>query len=180
MKEMYLDIDAARKMGVSNRAIEEKLKLRKGLDKNDIESVMRGKYLPGEPNKFFIEKMQEINRNLNRKENVFLPNPYSLAKPTINSIASKNKGLNLKTDSMKVPFAPMQTGVLEPESTLPIGVNTTTTPVSTPIPIINDQTSSLPNQQVDRQQRYSSLFPGDVLGEEIAANQQTKPITLVG
>ena len=81
---------------------------------------------------------------------------------------------------MKVPFAPMQTGVLEPESTLPIGVNTTTTPVSTPIPIINDQTSSLPNQQVDRQQRYASLFPGDVLGEEIAANQQTKPITLVG
>jgi hypothetical protein len=180
MKEMYLDIDAARKMGVSNRAIKEKLKARKGLDKDDIESVMRGKYLPGEPNKFFIEKMQEINRNLNRKENVFLPNPYSLAKPTINSIASKNKGLNLKTDSMKVPFAPMQTGVLEPESTLPIGVNTTTTPVSTPIPIINDQTSSLPNQQVDRQQRYASLFPGDVLGEEIAANQQTKPITLVG
>ena len=48
---MYLDIDAARKMGVSNRAIKEKLKARKGLDKDDIESVMRGKYLPGEPNK---------------------------------------------------------------------------------------------------------------------------------
>jgi len=168
MKEMYLDIDAARKMGVSNRAIEEKLKTRKGLDKNDIESVMRGKYLPGEPNKFFIEKMQEINKNLNTKENVFLPNPYNLAKPAINSIASKNKGLNLKTDSMKVPFAPMQTGVLEPESTLPIGVNTTTTPISTPVSIINDQTSSLPNQQVDISEQYALFFPNDVIGQALA------------
>jgi hypothetical protein len=177
MKEMYLDIDAARKMGVSNRAIEEKLKARKGLDKDDIKSVMRGKYLPGEPNKFFIEKMQEINRNLNRKENVFLPNPYNLAKPTINSIASKNKGLNLKTDSMKVPFAPMETspsGTSEPQSILPATLQNTTGVVGF------NQTSSLPNQQENRQQRYASLFPGDVLGEEIAANQQTKPVTLVG
>ena len=168
MKEMYLDIDAARKMGVSNRAIEEKLKTRKGLDKNDIESVMRGKYLPGEPNKFFIDKMQEINKNLNTKENVFLPNPYNLAKPVINSMASKNNKLNLKTDKIKVPFAPMQTGVLEPESTLPIGVNTTTTPISTPVSIINDQTSSLSNQQVDISEQYASLFPNDVIGQALA------------
>jgi hypothetical protein len=168
MKEMYLDIDAARKMGVSNRAIEEKLKLRKGLDKNDIESVMRGKYLPGEPNKFFIEKMQEINKNLNTKENVYIPNPYNLAKPVINSMASKNNKLNLKTDKIKVPFAPMQTGVLEPESTLPIGVNTTTTPISTPVSIINDQTSSLSNQQVDISEQYASLFPNDVIGQALA------------
>ena len=177
MKEMYLDIDAARKMGVSNRAIEEKLKARKGLGKNDIESVMRGKYLPGEPNKFFIEKMQEINKNLNTKENVSLPNPYNIARPVINSMASKNKGLNLKTDSMKVPFAPMETspsGTLEPQSILPATLSNTTGVVGF------NQISSLPNQQENRQQRYASLFPGDVLGEEIAANQQTKPITLVG
>jgi hypothetical protein len=177
MKEMYLDIDAARKMGVSNRAIEEKLKARKGLGKNDIESVMRGKYLPGEPNKFFIEKMQEINKNLNTKENVSLPNPYNIARPVINSMASKNKGLNLKTDSMKVPFAPMETspsGTLEPQSILPATLSNTTGVVGF------NQISSLPNQQENRQQRYASLFPGDVLGEEIAANQQTKPVTLVG
>ena len=79
---------------------------------------------------------------------------------------------------MKVPFAPMQTGVLEPESTLPIGVNTTTTPISTPIPIINDQTSSLPNQQVDISEQYASLFPNDVIGQGIA--NRNKPRTLVG
>ena len=177
MKEMYLDIDAARKMGVSNRAIEEKLKTRKGLGKDDIESVMRGKYLPGEPNKFFIEKMQEINKNLNTKENVFLPNPYNLAKPAINSIASKNKGLNLKTGSMKVPFAPMETspsGTSEPQSIFPSTIQNTTGVAGF------NQISSLPNQQENRQQRYASLFPGDVLGEEIAANQQTEPVTLVG
>jgi len=145
MKEMYLDIDAARKMGVSNRTIEEKLKARKGLNKNDIESVMRGKYLPDEPNKFFIEKMQEITKNLNQKENVSLPNPYNLARPIINSMASKNKNLNLKTDNIKVPFAPMQTSPVgvEPQNILPAGVPTTGTP------IINNQVSQLSNQQVN-------------------------------
>ena len=179
MKEMYLDIDAARKMGVSNRAIEEKLKARKGLGKDDIESVMKGRYLPDEPNKFFIEKMQTITKDLNKKEDVSLPNPYNIARPVINSMASKNKGLNLKTDNMKVPFAPMQTGPsgaeVEPKNILPA-----TVPTNTGTPIIGGQTSSLPNQQVDRQQQYASLFPGDVLGEGIAANQQKKPITLVG
>jgi len=145
MKEMYLDIDAARKMGVSNKAIEEKLKARKGLNKNDIESIMRGKYLPDEPNKFFIEKMQEINKNLNQKENVDLPNPYNLARPIINSMASKNRNLNLKTDTIKVPFAPMQTSPVgvEPQNILPAGVPTTGTP------IINNQVSQLSNQQVN-------------------------------
>jgi len=173
MKEMYLDIDAARKMGVSNRAIEEKLKTRKGLNKNDIESVMRGKYLPDEPNNFFIDKMQQITKDLNQKENVSLPNPYNLARPVLNSMASKNRGLNLKTDEMKVPFAPMQTGPsgaeVEPKNILPAGVPSTGTPV------INNQTSVLPNQQVDRQQQYASLFPEDVLGQAIA----NKPTQLV-
>jgi len=174
MKEMYLDIDAARKMGVSNRAIEEKLKARKGLGKDDIESVMKGRYLPGEPNKFFIEKMQEITKDLNRKEDVSLPNPYNTARPVINSMASKNKRLNLKTDNLKVPFAPMQTGLsgteVEPQNILPAGVPSTGTPV------INNQTSTLPNQQADRQQQYASLFPEDVLGQAIA----NKPTQLVG
>jgi len=176
MKEMYLDIDAARKMGVSNRAIEEKLKSRKGLGKDDIESVMRGKYLPDEPNKFFIEKMQTITKDLNQKENVSLPNPYSLARPIINSMASKNKRLNLKTDNLKVPFAPMETspsGTSEPQSIFPSTIQNTTGVAGF------NQISSLPNQQENRQQRYASLFPGDVLGEEIAANQQTEPVTLV-
>ena len=177
MKEMYLDIDAARKMGVSNRAIEEKLKTRKGLNKNDIENVMKGKYLPDEPNQFFIDKMQTITKDLNQKENVSIPNPYNLARPVINSMSSKNNKLNLKTDNIKVPFAPMQTGpsgTSEPQSILPATVPNTTGVVGF------DQTSSLPNQQVDIYERYASLFPNDVIGQGIAKNELNKPITLVG
>jgi hypothetical protein len=174
MKEMYLDISAARKMGVSNRAIEEKLKTRKGLGKDDIENVMKGRYLPGEPNKFFIEKMQTITKDLNKKEDVSLPNPYNIARPVINSMISKNRGLNLKTGDIKVPFAPMGTGPsgaeVEPKNILPA-----TVPNNTGTPIIGGQTSSLPNQQVDRQQQYASLFPEDVLGQAIA----NKPTQLV-
>jgi len=174
MKEMYLDIQAAKKLGVSNNLIEKKLKERKGMDHNTITSVIRGKYLPDTPNKFFIQKMQDITNDLNKKENVSISNPYISAFPIINNLINKNKKLNLATDQIKVPVAPLQQGVSEPQNILPAGVDTTLAPV------IGNQTSVLPNQQVDRQQRYASLFPGDVLGEEIAANQQTKPVTLVG
>ena len=181
MKEMYLDIDAARKLGVSNRVIEEKLKTRKGLNKNDIESVMRGKYLPDEPNKFFIDKMQQITRDLNQKENVFLPNPYNLARPVLNSMASKNKGLNLKTDEMKVPFAPMQTSPFgvetEPKNILPAGVPSTGTPV------INNQTSSLPNQQTSPITGLTETQTALLSPEEQIIQQRLntkKPVTLVG
>ena len=142
MKEMYEDIDAARKLGVSNATIEKKLKERKGMDKDVIRSVMSGRYLPDEPNKFFINKVQEINNELNRKEGIALPNPYFLALPAINAIQNKNRRLNLKTDQIEVPFAPLQTGTPEPQSILPATIPTTGTP------IIN-QTASLSNQQVN-------------------------------
>jgi len=78
---------------------------------------------------------------------------------------------------MKVPFAPIETspsGTSEPQSIFPSTIQNTTGVAGF------NQISSLPNQQENRQQRYASLFPGDVLGEEIAANQQTEPVTLVG
>jgi hypothetical protein len=94
---------------------------------------MRGKYLPDEPNNFFIDKMQQITKDLNQKENVSLPNPYNLARPILNSMVSKNRGLNLKTDEMKVPFAPMQTSPFgveaEPKNILPANVNISNNPV---------------------------------------------------
>jgi len=171
MKEMYLDIDAARKMGVSNRAIEEKLKTRKGLNKNDIESVMRGKYLPDEPNNFFIDKMQTITRDLNQKENVFLPNPYNLARPVLNSMASKNRGLNLKTDEMKVPFAPMQTSPFgvesEPKNILPANVPMSNNPILPNTNTYGSQSTNGQSNQFDgietnipqnRLDKYTDLF----------------------
>ena len=175
MKEMYLDIEAARKLGVSNRAIEEKLKTRKGLNKDDIENVMKGRYLPDQPNKFFIDKMQTITKDLNQKENVSLPNPYNLARPILNSMASKNRGLNLKTGEMKVPFAPMQTGPsgaeVEPKNILPA-----TVPTNTGTPVINNQTSSTVSP--NRAEMVEALDLGQDY-VQIAKNQLNKPTQLV-
>jgi hypothetical protein len=169
MKDMYEDIRAARTLGVSDTIIRNKLKARKGMDKDVIDNVMKGKYLPDTPNKFFTDKMQEITNTLNKQEGNYLPNPYIVASPVINSIKNKNKKLNLLTDTIEFPKPLLTPGTFEPESILPAGVNTT------PAPLIGNQTSSLPNQQVDRQQQYASLFPEDVLGQAIA----NKPTQLV-
>ena len=55
MKDMYADIRAARTLGVSDSVIKNKLKSRKGMDKDVIDSVIKGQYLPDTPNKFFID-----------------------------------------------------------------------------------------------------------------------------
>ena len=57
MKDMYADIRAARTLGVSDSVIKNKLKSRKGMDKDVIDSVIKGQYLPDTPNKFFIDKI---------------------------------------------------------------------------------------------------------------------------
>jgi hypothetical protein len=135
---------------------------------------MRGKYLPDEPNKFFIDKMQTITRDLNQKENVSLPNPYNLARPILNSMAFKNKRLNLKTDEMKVPFAPMQTSPFgvetEPKNILPAGVD------NTPAPLIGNKTSSAVSP--NRAEMVEALDLGQDY-VQIAKNQLNKPTTIV-
>jgi hypothetical protein len=68
MKEMYQNIEAARKLGVSDSIIRKELEARKGVQRNVINSLMRGNYLPNEPSEFFVEQMRKINNNLNEKE----------------------------------------------------------------------------------------------------------------
>jgi len=170
MKDMYEDIRAARTLGVSDNVIKNKLKARKGMDKDVIDNVMNGKYLPDTPNKFFTDKMKEINNTLNKQEGNFLPNPYSVASPVINSIINKNKKLNLLTDTIEFPKPLLTSGTFEPESMLPAIIPNTAEVAGF------DQTSSLPNQQVNTSEQYASLFPGDVLGQAIA----NKPKQLVG
>ena len=86
-------------------------------------------------------------------------------------MASKNKGLNLKTDNMKVPFAPMQTGPsgaeVEPKNILPANVNMSNNPV---LPNTNTYGSQSTNEQSnqfagiqtnipqDRLDKYTDLF----------------------
>ena len=177
MKDMYSDIKAARKLGVPDSIIQQKLKARKGLEKGVVENIMKGRYIPDEPNKFFIEKMQEITNNLNQKEGVPLSNPYFEALPIINSIRNNNRGLNLSTDQIKVPKVDLSTGELGVENILPAGVNTT------PTPIINDQISSLQNQQTNpvtglTETQTALLSPGEQIIQQRLNTK--KPITLVG
>jgi len=169
MKDMYADIRAARTLGVSDSVIKNKLKSRKGMDKDVIDSVIKGQYLPDTPNKFFTDKMQEINNTLNRQEGNFLPNPYSVASPVINSIINKNKKLNLLTDTIEFPTPSLSSGTLEPQSILPIPS------------IINSGDVIMPTSpvsQVNTSEQYASLFPNDVIGQGIA--NRNKPRTLVG
>jgi hypothetical protein len=170
MKDMYSDIKAARKLGVPNSIIQQKLKSRKGLEKGVIENIMKGRYIPDEPNKFFIEKMQEITNTLNQKEGVPLSNPYFEALPIINSIKNSNRGLNLSTDQIKVPKVDLSTGELGVENILPAGVNTT------PTPVINNQVSSAGN--LDRSEMVQALNLGSDY-VQIAKNELNKPKQIV-
>ena len=162
MKEMYQDISAARKLGVSDSIIQQKLKTRKGLEKGVVESIMKGRYLPDEPNKFFIEKMQEITNNLNQKEKIALGNPYFEALPIINSIRNSNRGLNLNTDQIKVPKVNLSTGESGIENILPQAFVPTSSDVVLP---------NTPVSQVNKSEQYASLFPNDMLGQAIANKQ---------
>ena len=167
MKDMYSDISAARKLGVPDSVIQQKLKARKGLEKGVIENIMKGRYLPDEPNKFFIEKMQEITNTLNQKERVPLSNPYFEALPIINSIRNSNRGLNLKTDQIKVPEVNLSTGELGVENVLPNAFVPTSGNAIIP---------SSPISQINTSEQYASLFPNDVIGQAIA----NRPKQIVG
>ena len=101
MKEMYQNIEAARKLGVPEHKIRAKVK-RKGINKQVFNEIMRGVYTPKRPNQFFITRMNEITRDLNEKEGVSKPNPYFQALPTINDIINRNRNTNVLTEQLKL------------------------------------------------------------------------------
>ena len=100
LKEMYKNIDAARTLGISNAAITKKVK-RKGLKKEVFEELMRGKFTPSRPNNFFITRIAEINRDLNKKEGVNLRNPYLEALSDLNNIIRDNRNTSLSDGEVK-------------------------------------------------------------------------------
>jgi len=100
LKQMAKDIEAMRNLGMQDYKIEQKLKARKGLSKDIISDLMFGVYTPKEPSNFFITRMGEINRDLNKKEGVSMPNPYFKALPSINKIINNNRRLNLLDDDI--------------------------------------------------------------------------------
>ena len=166
MKEMYQNIEAARKLGVSDSIIRKELEARKGLPRDIINSLMRGNYLPDEPSEFFVEQMRKINNNLNEKEGIDLPNPYFEALPKIKEIINRNKNLNLLIDEIKIPEEVEQT-LTSPTSSLP----TPNVPLSGAVKVPN-----IAQNMLGTRQQYASLFPNDVLGEAIA----NRPKQIVG
>jgi hypothetical protein len=58
-------------------------------------------YTPEEPSKFFKARIAQINRDLNRKEGVDMPNPYTEAMPLIRETIRKNRRLKLLDNEFK-------------------------------------------------------------------------------
>ena len=94
LKDMYKNIDAARTLGVSNGVITRKVK-RKGLSKDVFSQLMRGKFTPTRPSDFFIGRMSEINRELNKLEGTNLRSPYLEAIQDINKLIRDNRNVSL-------------------------------------------------------------------------------------
>ena len=98
LKDMYKNIDAARTLGVPEYKIRERIK-RKGLSKEMVNSLILGIYNPKKPSDFFKKRIAEITRDLNQKEGVYLPNPYTEAIQDLNEIINSNRRLSLLEDS---------------------------------------------------------------------------------
>ncbi len=95
LKKMAKDIEAMRKLGMPDYKIRKELDKRRGLSKGIISNLMLGTYTPKRPSDFFITRTGEINRDLNRKEGVSIPNPYIKALPSLNGIINKNRRIDL-------------------------------------------------------------------------------------
>ena len=99
MKDMYQNILAARELGVPEYIISSKV-TRKGISKDVFNELNRGVYTPKRPNQFFVDRMNEITRDLNSKEAVDKPNPYFEALPTINEFINANRNINVLKDNL--------------------------------------------------------------------------------
>ena len=100
LKKMAKDIEAMKHLGVPDYKIRQELVKRRGLGKDVVTNLMLGIYTPKTPSDFFINRMGEINRDLNEKEGTNIPNPYYLALPSILQIINKNRGINLLNENV--------------------------------------------------------------------------------
>jgi hypothetical protein len=170
LKEMYKNIEAARLLGVSESKIR-KQTTRPGIKKDVLNNLYRGVYTPEEPSKFFKERIAQINRDLNRKEGVDMPNPYTEAMPLIRETIRKNRRLKLLDNEFKFLDIP---SIMQQEQ-----------PQPQPQPITKQQAFVPPTGQavvpptnvaqttnVAFNQQFANLFPGDTLSQ-LAANKRS-------
>ena len=102
LKKMAKDVDAMKKLGMPDHKIRKELENRKGLSKDVVSDLMLGVYTPKKPSSFFIERMGEINRDLNQKEGRNVPNPFYLALSSLNNIMNKNRRIDLLDGSLSM------------------------------------------------------------------------------
>ena len=85
---------------MSDNLIRKELQKRKGLQKDVIRQIMSGTYVPKAPSAFFVNRMREINNQLNEAENRNIENPYFIASPFIGDIISDNRNIDLLDDEL--------------------------------------------------------------------------------
>jgi len=157
MKEMYANIKAARTLGVPEYKIRNTVS-RRGINKDTLDNLFQGVFTPSRPNKFFVNRISEINRDLNNKEGVDVPNPYFQALPEINELINGNRRINL--DDGNVSFYRQINE--EPQALTPIR------PVELPPAnafaagkTVNLQ-PAIPNQRAVVQDRGSEIFNNSI------------------
>ena len=132
LKEMAKYVENMRNLGVPDYKIREKIKARKGLSKSIVSDLMSGVYTPKRPGDFFVTRMGEINRDLNKKEGNRIPNPYFEALPSINKIINKNRRINLLEEDISFSQLSIQPSRPKPR------------PVSNSNSVINSQITGTP------------------------------------
>ena len=145
LKSMYKDIEAAKALGMSNNQIKAKVK-RRGVSEKVFKDLMRGQYNPKKPSDFFIDRITQINNNLNVETGEDIPNPYIEARPFLNEIRRQNIRVDLLTGELNIPDFD------EPEEAIdPLG-SITTPPLTSPTSI---------NPAVAQSQNVSSTLPAN-------------------
>ena len=142
LKEMYLDIQAAKALGMSNNRIKARVK-RRGVSSDVFNELIKGTYTPKRPTVFFKKRMSQITKDLNKDSDEQIPNPYIEARPFINEIIRQNRRVSLATGEVNIPDFD------EPEEIDPLGEPITNTQVgvtATPPPVAPNLTEPQQNQ----------------------------------
>jgi len=152
MKEMYANIEAARDLGVPEYKIRKTI-TRRGIPKDVLNNLFQGVFTPDRPNKFFVTKMSQINRDLNQKEGVNLPNPYFKALPEVNELINENRRISLNNgnlsfyrerDNQQQSLTPIEPLKLPPSNASAAGK----TPILNPVNINNQATTAIRGKQL--------------------------------
>jgi hypothetical protein len=165
LKEMYKNIDAARTLGVPERVIIDKT-TRKGISKNILKDLRRGTYTPKKPSEFFVKRIGEINRDLNEKEKIDIPNPYFEALPKLNEIINENRNIDLLNGDIKVSEQE-ESNIVQPQ---PITKQQAFVPPTGQAVVPSTNVAQTTN--VAFNQQFANLFPGDTLSQ-LAANKRS-------